>query len=267
MRRNRLHSNTTVVRWMVTLTLLAGTTMILMAAGGLFELKADTGASLMLVAVAKWLCLATATVYAVACARSMRTVSWSLLAGGVTGFFVAQCVFLRYQLLGEPAPFPSAADPAFLVGILLFTSGSALVLRELSTSGFPLRLRERLPRDLALVFGLGSVLSLAMLRPLLPPPKWDLAAVLSLLYPVFDLLLMVPAVLLLQVTRGFGDGKIRRVWLSLAGAFLLFLVGDLLFAVFLDSESKALAAAVDASYLWGYGCLALASLRQFDLSH
>ncbi|MDA8018612.1 MAG: hypothetical protein MPN21_14320 [Thermoanaerobaculia bacterium] len=254
-------------RWALASATALGSLFVLLASFGGFGLRSDQGAGLSVVAICKWICLALAACLAVASARRLRTTSWRWLALGSCLFAIAQSVLVRHQLfLGVEVPFPSGADPAFIGGMLALAAGAATFLRELAVSGFPLQLRERLWRDLLAVFGAGSLLFWLMLRPLLPPEVWDTETVLSLLYPICDLFLLLPAVLLLEVTREFADGRARGIWSALLLTFLLFLVGDLLFALFLEGASPLMVAAMDLCFLWGYAGLALTSLRQLDLS-
>lgn len=245
----------------------AGSLMVVAANARLLGLDPDLGAGLAGVALTKWFCLALAVVLSIRCAQRLGTVSWRLLATGITLFLAAQSTLVFYQLIRHVSvPFPSWADPSFIGGMLALAAGTTAFLRELAAHGFPLRLRQRLPRALPVILGLGAVLFWWMLRPLLPPETWDAETILGLLYPICDLLLLVPAVLLYGVTREFADGRVRGVWAALVATFLLFLFGDLLFALFLEGASPLLVATMDLCYVWGYAGLAWTALRQLELS-
>lgn len=245
----------------------AGSLMVVAANARFLGLDPDLGAGLATVAVTKWLCLLLAASLSVRCAQRLATLSWRLLAAGAMLFLAAQSILVFYQLLrGDSVPFPSLADPAFLGGMLALAAGTAAFLRELAAHGFPLRLRNRLPRIMPVILGLGAVLYWWMLRPLLPPETWDAETLLGLLYPICDLLLLVPAVLLFEATREFAGGRARGIWAALVVTFLLFLFGDLLFALFLEGAPPVLVATMDLCFVWGYAGLAWTALRQLELS-
>lgn len=248
------------------LLVVGGSTVVLSYLGWL-GLDPDRMPSLAVTASSKWLFLVVATIYATLCARRLRSLPWGLMAGGIVLYWAAQSVLVYYQLLQRISlPFPSLADPLFLLGMLFLFVGALAFLRELAASGFPLRLKERLPWGLLLVFGLGVPLSVLLLDPVLPLRDPGLEQIVSLLYPVMDLLLLVPLILLLQATRQFRGGQVWRVWSMLLGGFVLFLVGDLLFAVYLETPSPVLGAAMDLGFLGGYAALAFATSAQLEMS-
>ena len=136
---------------------------------------------------------------------------------------------------------------------------------DLRRSGFPVELRRLLPGSLALAFGIGGPACWLALRPLFPIETMDSATFLSILYPLADLFLLVPVVLLFRVSSLFQGGGIRRVWMVLLAGFVLMLLGDVAFALFLNGSSILLGALVDGFYLIGYALVPWACLIQLEL--
>ncbi len=255
-----------MLTWALFATMAVGVSVIVAAALGWGGLEADHGAALTIVALSKWMVLLLGGVAGTACALRLTRRSWRLMAAGFWFFAAGQSVLVYFQLVRhQPIPFPSPADIFFLAGVLLLAAALAAFLLELSRSGFPIELGGRLPWISALVVGAGALVSWTMLRPLLPVEVFEVKTVLSLLYPITDLLLLVPVVALQQVTLQFRGGEVWRVWTTILIGFGLFLLGDLSFALYLEDPSRWLAAIVDGCYLLGYGLISRAFVLQLGI--
>ncbi|MEM8931437.1 MAG: hypothetical protein AAGE94_09695 [Acidobacteriota bacterium] len=256
-------------RWWSATTLfgmLCGTGLVLGAAAlGLVGLDPDRGVALAFGAFTKLSFLTAAAVHALVCARRIASLAWKLMAAGFGGYALGQACLTVYQVvLHIPLPFPSWADLFFVSGSLVLVVALWVFLVELERTGCPLDLRRRLPTDLLWILGLGGVLSAWIVLPVFEQGI-DVGTWLSLVYPVTDLLLLVPAVLLYQVTAVFRGGFVRRVWTSLLIGMGLFLVGDLLFSRLTEQADPWLVWAVDMSFVSGYALVARACAMQSDL--
>lgn len=246
--------------------MVVGVAVIVAAAFGWGGLEADHGTALVVVALSKWTVLLLGGFAATACALRLTRRSWRLMAAGLWCFAAGQSVLVYFQLIRhQPTPFPSPADIFFLAGVFLMALALGAFLLELSRSGFPIELGGRLPWIAVLVVAAGSVVSWIMLRPLLPVESFETKTLLSLLYPLTDLLLLVPVAALQQVTLQFRGGEVWRVWTTILIGVGLFLLGDLSFALYLEAPSRLLAAIVDSCYLLGYGLISRAFFLQLGI--
>jgi hypothetical protein len=104
-----------------------------------------------------------------------------------------------------------------------------------------------------------------LLRPILAADAPTLEKTLNVLYPVLDLVLLVPTVILLRLTLRFGRGPVGRIWMMLLAGFLFLCVGDVLFSYLQALGQTALDPLVDAMYILSYGSLAGGALRQLQV--
>jgi hypothetical protein len=188
--------------------------------------------------------------------------TWLALTIGLSAAFFGQLCLAPYQLSGSEAPFPSLADPFFLISYPLFAAMLAVSIRAYGLSGIVrVRAAELWPLGFA-VLALCAIGLWPLLRPILAAPDPALKKALNLSYPALDVLLLVPAILLLRITLPLRGGKVWRVWAALLLGFGLTLAGDLLFAYQTSLSFGRIDPLVHLAYIGSYGCFALAVIRQ-----
>ena len=166
---------------------------------------------------------------------------------------LGETVWGTYELvLGRDVPFPSAADVAYLAATPFAAAGLLSLPRGL-------RSRTRSARVLLDGWLLaGSLLLLSwsfVLAPLLRTSEdGGLAVVVSVAYPVSDVVL---ATLALLVARSVA-GTQRIVTLVVVGAMLAMAVADSVYTAMQSSGSYVSGGLADAGYVLGYGLLGLA---------
>jgi hypothetical protein len=104
-----------------------------------------------------------------------------------------------------------------------------------------------------------------LLVPIVRSADAPLAKTLNLVYPALDLVLLVPAIVLLRITSRFRGGAVWRIWLALLAGFVFTALGDILFAYFSTLGFTQLDPAVHAMYLVAYGGLAAGTMVQRQL--
>lgn len=179
-------------------------------------------------------------------------VSWGLLAGGLALFWIGETIEGAYVLASRTPPFPSAADPVFLLGYTLLVSALFLFLRAYRASGLG---------DGGARATLGtSVLVAAFGLPALVPIVRNAAPLVERLvggaYVALDLIALVPLLLLLRLASRLWGGLLWQVWASLLFGFLLTFAGDVIVTFGLAAADEASAARLD-----------LASSVMFTLSY
>ena len=160
--------------------------------------------------------------------------AWMLLAWWLGGFAAGEAALgtYRYVAMVEP-PTPSIGDALFLLGYLPLLAATAMFVRVVATSGFPLG-----PRWAPLAVGATTaVVLLAVGVPALAPMAHAHAvgaeAVVALAYPALDLIVLVGAAVLLYLTSRFRGGRVWVVWAYILSGFLLLGLADILFAHFI----------------------------------
>lgn len=192
--------------------------------------------------------------------------AWLLLTLGLGGLLVGQSILAYYQLVqGRPIVFPSPADLFFILGTLSLAAALLAFLHAYAASGLPVGdPRERW--TLALVAAaLCAAIVIPILRPILQTPAPPLEKLLNLAYPLLDVLLLIPILLLLRMSFRFWGGRLWAVWGALAAGVLFTAAGDILFAYQSGLGLEHLEDLFDAMYILSFGCLAGGVLAQRDL--
>lgn len=191
---------------------------------------------------------------------------WLLLALGLGGYSLGQGTIVFYQVvLRVPMPFPSVADVFFLAAMVGLTAALVAFLVAFQRAGFLLAgPRTVLLQGLSTAAVL-AVLAIWLLRPIVLAGGSWVELFLNLAYPISDLVLTVPALLLLLMARRFAGGRVARVWFALLLGLLLMAGGDVGFAYFSSMGLGNLKPVVDFLYFGSYLALARATLYQVEL--
>ncbi len=209
--------------------------------------------------------------YAAAAARRLETgnrarPAWLLLGIWLFGFAVGETilVFYRQGLQVEP-PVPSVGDGFFVLGYGALIVGLVRFVRVYASSGLPLGDPGRLRLTAA---GAGLALAALGFLTLAPaargPHAWD-EAIIDLGYPIMDLVVLVPTVMLVRITSRFQGGRVWTVWASILASFLVLAVADTLFAYF-DLHKLAFLEPLDnAAFIIGYSLSAFGAAVQHEL--
>ena len=192
--------------------------------------------------------------------------AWQLWTAGIADLFLGQAT-LTYFLAtrGTLSVFPSVADLFFVLGCLSLVAALFAFLRSYRESGFPIgTASERWGIALGAI-ALGAAVIVPVLWPLLRAPAPPLEKLLNLAYPTLDLLMLVPALVLLRISLRFWGGKVWTVWAALIAGILCTTAGDLAFAWFSLLGQTRLEALIDVAFLLGYGFFAATALSQREL--
>lgn len=188
--------------------------------------------------------------------------SWVSLAVGFVGFGVGQAVLVTHQLaIPGPTPFPSAADPAFLLGYVALIAAFIGFARTFTGSGLAVGTTAN-PRRTAFV----SALVLVVVAGLALTPTFSADApvaerVVGAAYPALDCVLLVPTIVLTRITVALRQGQLAGPWIRLLLGFFAFTIGDVLFALVETLDLGGVDAILDLFFALGYllaawGCYA-----------
>lgn len=220
----------------------------------------------------KLLFLILAAGFAARCARRFERpnpghTAWLFLAVGLSLYSCGQLTLVVYQLvLAVPTPFPSWADAFFMASAAVLIAALICFLQAYRRSGLPFDPIG----DLAGVGG-GSLLVLGtavafILRPVVQSSEGGLGLLLNLAYPVSDLALLVPSLILLRVSWRLRGGSVAKVWLALVVGFVAIAAGDVAFAYFTEVGVARLDSVIDLMFLAGYMSIARGALWQDEIS-
>jgi hypothetical protein len=225
---------------------------------------------LALASLLKLVYLLAATAWAFACrdrleADNPARPAWFLLSLGLLSNFAGQLCLAPQQVVRAETPFPSMADIFFLLAYPLVIAALLVFLNAYREAGFPVgSLGERI----AIVAGVAvvaAVIVVPILTPVLAAGGPLLERILTVAYPVLDLVLMVPLVLLLRFALRLRGSHTGEVWLLLLSGFIFMCAGDICFAYFQSLGREHLDPFVHATYILSYGLIAGGAHRQLEL--
>ena len=194
-------------------------------------------------------------------ANRRLAVFWGLLAAAMVCSVLAEGIWAIYELaLGKMGPFPSAADPFWLLAYpLQFAAIISLV--SFKASG---RLAATAVAGAAVFVALvaGTMMALFIMLPSVDSEATTLSNLVTILYPAGDVLLLsalgIIAVLPTQRQRLMPKGM-----LCIAAAFVVNVVADIVYAAQEVQGTYATGSWVDLLWPLGYTLMAAAAAWQF----
>ncbi len=160
--------------------------------------------------------------------------AWILLLIGTIIFFCAESIYAVLEIIlniDVNEVFPTIADAFWLVGYAPFFVGLTLLVQGYRKSGFSLGPKKNY------FFGVGTFVLITLLMtnqlfmPILEDAKTsNLSKFVYLYYPIADLLVIIPAMILVYITNLFGKARISRPWRYIAIGFLCMTTFDILYS-------------------------------------
>jgi hypothetical protein len=147
---------------------------------------------------------------------------------GLTLWFVAELTYSYYQVALKIAiPYPSIADPIFLLGYCFFIYSFYIMLKYI---------RKSLERDVIIFGSVAVSVSLAFILQLsigiaqmIAPVADQIANILSIIYPVLDGILFIPALVILWSIRNspsVEESLIYSHWIFISIFIILNTIAD-----------------------------------------
>ncbi len=192
--------------------------------------------------------------------------AWLAMSVWLGAFALGQAILSAYTfVLRREAPIPSIADLAYLVGYVAVTAALLLFIAAYRASGFPVgRLREHLAIGLVAcaVFGaIGERLLLPVALSATPLAE----RLVNVGYPLLDLVLLVPTLVLLRITLHFRGGRVWTVWAAILAGIVFFTFGDILFADVSPAAQARLGPLVDLCFALGFLFSGYGAVLQHEL--
>jgi diguanylate cyclase len=224
----------------------------------------------VLASVVKLTYLLAGTAFAFQCRDRLETgnparPAWFLLSLGLLSTFVGQLSLAPFQVTRNETPFPSVADIYFLLSYPLLIAALFVLLHAYREAGFPMGSAAERVGILAGVGVIASIVALAILPPVAEAGGALLDRMLTVAYPILDLVLLLPLALLLRIALRLRGSRAGEVWLLLMGGFVFLGAGDACFAYFQSLGELRLDPFVHATYILAYGLIAGGAHRQLEL--
>ncbi len=196
-------------------------------------------------------------------------VAWLMLFIGIVLYFIAEVTygFLEIILKVDMAVvFPTLADYIWCIGYIPVFIGLIMMISGYRKSGFPMGNYKVYGIMGPLLLLLLSLVIIFLLVPIIKDTETTgIAKFFYLFYPIGDLFIVFPAIILVYITSLFGRGFISRPWKLLALGFIFFTVSDLLYS-YLDWLGKYdTGNIIDVGWNIGYLLIGLGGIYQVEM--
>jgi hypothetical protein len=195
--------------------------------------------------------------------------AWIFLLACIVFDAVAEASYAWLELgmgLDMNENFPSLADAFWISAYVPLFAFLALALGNYLKSGLPLGGKTRYAVAVLLVAAIGAAVTALVLVPILGDDEVGaMAKAFSAAYPVADILILIPAAVLVIITLQFGSGAAVEPWLLITLGFLGWCVSDLLYNVFVWQNLYGSGSWIDLGWNASYLLLGAAGLSQKSL--
>jgi hypothetical protein len=179
--------------------------------------------------------------------------AWRWLGHGMATMAAGQLVLARWHVgAASAAPFPSPADACFVAATLILAAALADFALAHVEGGFDVGSRAQARRTAAVVV----VVSLGVLAPPLSVVLQTAdplgQRLLAGLYPLLDVALLAPAVVVLRQIGHLRGGGLWRGWLAIVLGVIALAIGDLAFAFVSGFGLTQLDPLLDLTFASGY---------------
>ncbi len=195
--------------------------------------------------------------------------SWLLLFFGLLLFFLAESVYAVLEIVFEQnldENWPSVADYLWCAGYVPQFACLVMLLRGYLKTGLPLgNIKTYMALSAVFIVLCGSIIYY-LLIPIVVDPESDLLTkIFSLFYPIADLFVVAPALLLMYITNIIGRGRLARPWMFIAIGFIFFTASDLLYSYLSWQGLYGSGNFIDIGWNAGYLLIALSAIYQKEL--
>lgn len=161
-------------------------------------------------------------------------ISWLLLLTGIFLFLCAESIYGFLEVLlniDVNEVFPTTADYFWMVGYLPIFTGLVLLLNGYKKSGFSFGAKKNYYFGISCFVLITALIIYKLLIPIIQDPETErLAKFVYLYYPIADLFVIIPAMILAYITNLFGKGLISRPWRYIAVGFLCMTTFDIIYS-------------------------------------
>jgi hypothetical protein len=196
--------------------------------------------------------------------------AWLFILIGMTLNTLAESTYAILELgygIDVDDNFPSLADFFWCAAYIPLFAALTTMFVSYKNSGFPMGSAKAYVLFISLFVIVTAAVTKYLLLPILDDSETELfVKVFYLFYPIADLLLVLPAVILLYITNLFSQGTISKPLRFLTIGFALIAVADLLYS-YLDWQDAYEGAGrlIDIAWNTGYLSIALSAIYQKKL--
>jgi hypothetical protein len=194
---------------------------------------------------------------------------WLLYFIGIAMYFVAETIYGVLEiifLIDMNANYPSLADFFWCGAYIPLFAGLLMMILGYWRSGFPMGSSKVRVLLTAAILCVSFVVFYFILVPIIKDNETTfIAKFFYLFYPIADVLIVIPVILLAYITSLFGKGSVSKPWRYLAMGFISFSVADLLYSYLSWEDLYGNGNLIDLAWNFGYLAIGIAGIKQNEL--
>jgi uncharacterized membrane protein YhhN len=184
-------------------------------------------------------------------------------------YFIAESIYAILEIgfgMDMNTNYPSLADFFWCGAYIPLFAGLVLMIIGYLKSGFPMgSSKVRIFLSLAILV-IASVVYFFILVPIIRDDETSvLAKFFDLFYPIADVLIVIPVLLIAYITSLFGKGAVSKPWKYLTIGFIGFSIADLLYSYLSWEDLYGNGNLIDLAWNFGYLAIGVAGLKQGEL--
>jgi hypothetical protein len=194
---------------------------------------------------------------------------WILFFIGIALYCLAETTYGFLEIvtgLDMNTNYPSIADFFWCVAYVPMFIGLLMMIQGYRKSGFPMGNTKVKAILSAGILAISFVVFMFILKPIIMDEETSsLTKFFYLFYPIADVLIVIPVILLAYITSLFGKGAVSQPWKYLALGFIGFSIADLLYAYLSWDDLYGDGNPIDLAWNLGYLAIGIAGLKQKEL--
>ena len=161
-------------------------------------------------------------------------IAWIMLLIGMVLFLAAETTYGFLEVIMNidvNEVFPTLADYFWMAGYLPIFIGLVMLVIGYKKSGFSFGSKSTYTFGISCFVLVTALIIYKLLIPIIQDPETErLAKFVYLYYPIADLFIIIPAMILAYITNLFGKGLISRPWRYIAVGFLCMTTFDIIYS-------------------------------------
>lgn len=170
---------------------------------------------------------------------------------------LGEIIWFFYKNILGIDPFPSIADVFFLLGYPLILAGLYLEFKKSQIQLHQIK-KSLIVLSLSLTLTLSIIVLYFGIYLAYDPSVGLLANIIAMSYGVVDLILIIISLFALLIVHAYRGGKFSTFWITTILGILLFLAGDILFAIYNIPYTADIKPYIYIDLIWIAGYLSLA---------
>lgn len=195
--------------------------------------------------------------------------SWIMILLGIFLYFMGELTYAILEIFFKVdmnETYPSIADYFWGIGYIPLFVGLIIMILGYKKGSLLLG-KKWVFISISVFFAVILYVSIHfLLKPIIIDPETNLLAkFFYLLYPIADILLIYPTIILIYITSLFGKGFISKPWKYISLSFISFTLADLLYSYLNWQDLYGIFNFIDIAWNLGYLLIGIAGFYQMEM--